>query len=281
MDRIAVIAGNGDLPENISLSLHGQARLAGIIGVNRELDWAGSMPHVSLGFGQLGKLWSQLRRWETTAVIFAGGVAERPSYRTFKLDFGTIASLPKVVAALVGGDDNVLRAVADIFAGQGFPVVGLSDVVPSLLAEEGQLGLVRIERDQFADLEEAFSQAKALGAMDAGQAAIVERGRSIALEAAEGTDAMLQRVVALRREGRISSRGGGVLVKCAKPRQDLRFDLPTIGMNTLRLASEAKLSVIGVEAGRSIILDQKRLIETANVGQIALYGFAGSRDRHG
>lgn len=281
MDRIAVIAGNGALPKIIAASLHKHEQLAGVVGVNLKLDWAADMPNKSLGFGQLGKLWAQLRRWEAAAVVFAGGVSERPDFRTFKLDFGTIASLPRVVAALSGGDDSVLRAVADIFSDKGFPVIGLSDCAPELLAGRGALGAISPDRLTMSDLEEAYSRAKALGAMDAGQAAVVERGRIVALEAAEGTDEMLKRVASLRDAGRISSRGGGVLVKCAKPKQDLRFDLPTIGLDTLKLASAAKLSAIGVEEQRTLILDQKRVLETANVGNIALYGFPSVRDRHG
>ncbi|MEO0497566.1 MAG: UDP-2,3-diacylglucosamine diphosphatase LpxI [Pseudomonadota bacterium] len=281
MERIAVIAGNGALPQQIAVSLHQQGKLAGVIGVNRKLDWAGDLPSLSLGFGQLGKLWSQLRRWEVGTVVFAGGVSERPDFRTFKLDFGTIASLPRVVAALAGGDDAVLRAVADIFYDKGFPVVGLRECAPDLLAGQGSLGQLKPDRRITADLEEAYSRAKALGAMDAGQAAVVERGRIVALEAAEGTDAMLARVASLRSEGRISPQGGGVLVKCAKPKQDLRFDLPTIGMETLKLASEAGLAAIGIEEQRTIVLDQRRVLETANISNMVIYGFASTRDRHG
>jgi hypothetical protein len=280
MQRLAIIAGGGGLPAEIARRLDGKGQLAGIIGVGTEPAGVSEFPIRVLNFGQLGALWRQLRNWNAEGVIFAGGVTDRPEFSILKMDLGTIKSLPRLVSILAAGDDAVLRGAADIFRDQGFPVFGFAEIIPELLPKAGLLGHVGLNDSQRNDLEDAFRISKGLGALDCGQASVVERGRAIALEAAEGTDLMLQRVIALRRDRRVSQRGGGVLVKCAKPAQDLRFDLPTIGLDTLKMASEAGISAIGLEAGRSIILDQKRVVETANTGGIALYAFPSDRDSH-
>ena len=115
-----------------------------------------------------------------------------------------------------------------------------------------------------------------LGALDAGQAAVVANGRALALEGAEGTAAMLERVTGLRSAGRVSDKGG-VLVKTMKPGQDTRFDLPTIGVDTVIQARAAGLNAIGVEAEVTLMLERNAIIEVADDARIALFGFAQSR----
>ena len=108
--------------------------------------------------------------------------------------------------------------------------------------------------------------------MDIGQGAVSVGGRVVALESAEGTDQMLQRVAALRKSGRISARRRGVLVKVCKPQQDLRADLPSIGANTVRLAAAAGLSGIAVEAGRSLVLGREETLQAADAAGLFVYG---------
>jgi len=122
------------------------------------------------------------------------------------------------------------------------------------------------------DIEKAASAAMALGALDVGQGAVCVGGRVVALEGVEGTDRMLERVAALRAEGRISARRKGVLVKLCKPQQDVRADLPSIGVSTVDNARKAGLAGIAVEAGRALVLDRQAMIATADASGLFVCG---------
>ena len=275
---LAIIAGEGDLPGVLCRTPGVQQDLCGVISIGSS---AAAIPDgvvvKTLGFAEIGHLWQILSQWQAKRVLFAGGVSSRPDYGRLFPDLGTLLALPKILPALAGGDDAVLRAVASIFEGQGFQVVGLQDLAPELLAAEGGFGQKKPSSAQMQDLEEGLRVARGLGALDAGQAAVIENGRVLAVEGAEGTKAMLQRVSALRREVRISRRGGGVLVKCSKPQQDLRFDLPTIGPGTFDEALEAGLSAIGVEAENTLVLHKERLLQAVQAAGVILYGFPRRR----
>src|SRR5690606_12091505 len=125
-------------------------------------------------------------------------------------------------------------------------------------------GAIRPDEEAMRDIAAASAAALALGALDVGQGAVAVGGRVVALEGAEGTDLMLERVASLRREGRISRRRKGVLVKLCKPEQDRRAGLPSIGVDTVRRAAEAGLAGIACEAGRSLVLDRTTLIAEAD-----------------
>lgn len=120
------------------------------------------------------------------------------------------------------------------------------------------------QKSDWRDLEAAAQAARAIGMLDIGQGAVAIGGRAIALEGIEGTDGLLERVKAMRGHGRIAGKKRGVLVKCAKPGQELRMDLPAIGPATVIAAHEAGLAGIGVEADRSLILDAKNVFGEAN-----------------
>ena len=127
--------------------------------------------------------------------------------------------------------------------------------MPDLIAGDGVMTKAETDRRRPQGLAAAFAAAKAIGALDIGQAAIAIGGRAIALEGVEGTDGLLARTRELRSHGRLAGKQRGVIVKCAKPGQELRADLPAIGPLTVAAAHEAGLAGIGVEAGRSLILD--------------------------
>ena len=125
------------------------------------------------------------------------------------------------------------------------------------------------------DLDAAFIAAKAIGALDIGQAAVAVGGRVIALEGVEGTDGLLERVVNLRNHGRLGKAKRGVLVKCAKPQQELRADLPTIGVETIERAHRAGLVGVGVEAEKSLILERDGVVAAADAAGLFVIGLTG------
>jgi DUF1009 family protein len=165
----------------------------------------------------------------------------------------------------------VLSSVVRFLEGKGYRVYGAGEVAPELLAAEGNLGAKAPSPDDRADIETGFRVVSALGRLDVGQAAVVVKGRVLAVEAAEGTDAMLVRCAELRKGGR--RRGlAGVLVKAPKPGQEERVDLPTIGPDTVEMAAQAGLAGIAVAAGRVLIADRDATIAAAGQHGLFLVG---------
>lgn len=271
---IGIIAGNGALPLQVIGYLRQRGRQAIVVGIKGEADERlAENAAASLGWGQIGKLFTTLKKSGCQDVLLIGGVSKRPDFSSVVGDLGTMRRLPKILSALMGGDDSLLTKVIGLFEVEGFRVVGIPDVAPALLAPYGPIGKVRADDTCRRDQNLAFQAVKRLGELDIGQAAVAVGGRVVALEGAEGTDAMVERCQILRDAGRIRAKGrAGVLVKAAKPGQDLRVDLPTIGPRTVELAANAQLAGIAVEAGRTLIAEQDTTIRLADEAGIFLFG---------
>ena len=169
---------------------------------------------------------STLRK-RADALVIVGGV-RRPDLWKLRPDWGFFVSLPQILEMMAGGgDDSVLSRVVRFFEAKGIAVRGAHEVAPGLLALGGPAGALSLDRQGHADAELGFAVRAALGPLDAGQAVVVADGRVLAIEGAEGTDAMLRRVADLRGSGATARRASGVLAKGPKPGQELRVDMPT------------------------------------------------------
>jgi DUF1009 family protein len=265
--RLAIIAGGGALPHHVAEAVRARGEDPFIIALSREAeeaDWVG-FDHSVLGIGDFANISRTFREEGIDRVVLSGWVRRRPEWRDIRPTLRTLAKIPAVLKTLVsGGDDAVLRMAMALIEASGAHVIGVHEVVPNLLAEPGPIGAVTPDADARRDIEAGIAAANALGALDVGQGAVAVGGRVVALEGAEGTDAMLERVVALKAEGRVSSRRRGVLVKLCKPGQDLRADLPSIGPSTVALAERAGLAGIAVEAGRALVLERANVIDVAD-----------------
>lgn len=265
--RLAIIAGGGALPHHVAEAVRARGEDPFIIALSREAeeaDWIG-FDHSVLGIGDFANISRTFKEEGIDRVVLSGWVRRRPEWRDIRPTLRTLAKIPAVLKTLVsGGDDAVLRMAMALIEASGAHVIGVHEVVPNLLAEPGPIGAVAPDVDDRRDIEAGIAAANALGALDVGQGAVAVGGRVVALEGAEGTDSMLERVVALKAEGRVSSRRRGVLVKLCKPGQDLRADLPSIGPSTVALAEKAGLAGIAVEAGRALVLERGNVIDIAN-----------------
>jgi DUF1009 family protein len=227
-------------------------------------------PHTWVKWGEIGKMFRALDQNGCGDLVIIGGV-NRPDFSNVRLDLGAIKTLPFILSLGKGGDDHVLSRVVRFFEEKGYRVHGAGDVAPELLAGEGVLGDKRPSADDKADIEIALGVVSALGRLDVGQAAVVTRGHVIAVEAAEGTDAMLARCAELR--ARSTRRGAvGVMVKAPKPGQEQRVDLPTIGPDTVRQAAAAGLAGIAVAAGQVLMAERDATIAAANEHGLFLVG---------
>jgi hypothetical protein len=244
-----------------------------IVGIRGEASPAiERFPHTWIKWGEFGKLFAALNDNACRDLVIIGGVT-RPDPSNIRLDLGALKNLPFLLTLGKGGDDHVLSNVVRFFEKKGYRVHGAGDVVPELLVEEGVLGKIAPSAADRADIELAFKVVDALGRLDVGQAAVVIKGYVVAVEAAEGTDAMLDRCAALRVSGRTRGQGRtGVLVKMPKPGQEERVDLPTIGPETIKKASAAGLAGVAVAAGRVLMAERGATIEAANQNGLFLFG---------
>lgn len=270
--RIGLICGGGDFPVEVAAAAVAGGREVLLIGLKGSADDSiEAFPHVWVHVGEVGKVFRALEDFGTRDLALVGAV-RRPAAKDVRLDWVGMKSVGQLGRLLGGGDDRVLAGLIDFLERQGYAVVGVQDVAPSLLVAAGVLGRVTPDADAQADIAEARRLLGALGPFDVGQSVVIADRRVLAVEAAEGTDLMLKRVGKLRAQRRVRGEGG-CLVKMAKPGQDLRVDLPAIGPRTVEAAIEAKLAGIAVEAGRAIATDLKGLTAAADKAGIFLFGF--------
>ncbi len=264
--RLAIIAGAGALPHHVAEAARRQGEDPFIIALSREADsdWTG-FDHSTLAIGDFAAISRTFAEEGIDRVVLSGAVQRRPEWRDIRPTLKTLAKVPSVLRTLVsGGDDAVLRMAIELIEASGARVIGAHEVVPDLLAEAGPIGIHAPADEDRPDIAAGIAAADALGALDVGQGAIAVGGRVVALEGAEGTDAMLARVAALKADGRVPARRRGVLVKLCKPQQDERADLPSIGPSTVAGAEAAGLSGIAVEAGRALVLERSEVVEAAD-----------------
>lgn len=265
--RIGIIAGGGALPLAVVRTLVAQGANPFVAVIDGEVENAAAFAIADYKIMQLedfGLLIPQLKKAGVARLIMAGGVARRPRLRAIRWTLSTLKLIPRVAAAITRGDDGVLRAVVEIMETNGITVVGAHEIVPNLLAPQGQLSRQRPTETDWRDIMAASEAAIAIGQLDIGQAAISIGGRVVALEGIEGTDGLLERMVALRGHGRLAGKQRGVLVKRCKPQQELRTDLPAIGPDTMDQAQAAGLAGVAMDAGRSFILEYERTIARAD-----------------
>lgn len=266
---LGILAGGGSLPARIAEAVRGQGRDVFVVAFEGHTDPAtvAGLPHLWSRFGAAGSIIARLKQEGVGDLVFAGPV-RRPSFTELLPDWYTTKFLAKVGTRALG-DDGLLRSVAKQLEGEGFRVVGLHEFLTGLLTAPGPVGRLLPDEEAERDIARAVAVARAVGALDVGQGAVVQQGIVLAVEAVEGTDAMLERCAALRRPG-----PGGVLVKVAKPQQDRRIDLPTMGVTTVETAARAGLRGIAVEAGGSLLVDRAAVAEAADRLGLFVVGIA-------
>ena len=266
-EKIGIIAGRGQLPRHIIAALQAAGRDFFVLAIEGQAEplTVEGVPHAWVGLGQVGYGFATLKAAAVRQVVFAGAV-KRPSLFNLKLDAKGAAMIAKIGIKSLG-DDGLLRAVSNAFEDEGFEMVGADQLLKTLVVGEGNLGRFKPDELALNDLQRGFRVALALGALDVGQAVVVQQGIVLGVEAIEGTDSLIDRATIVRRDGL-----GGVLVKVMKPGQDRRFDLPTIGPETVSRAAAAGLRGIGFEAGSVIILDLAEAIARADAAGIFLFG---------
>ena len=265
--RIGIVAGAGDMPHRVIAACREQGRDPFVIGLRDQADpdAFATPPDAWIRLGEAGKGVALLKSAGAADVVLVGGV-RRPPIRSLRPDAWTARLLLKVGRAYYR-DGSILAAIAGALESEGLRVIAPESVAASLAAKPSVYAGREPDAAQQADIARGFEVARALGALDVGQAVIVQQGRVVGVEAAEGTDALIERCRSLLTPGE-----GGVLVKACKPGQDVRTDLPTIGPQTVAGAARAGLSGIAVAAGRALIVDRDEAVRAADAAGIFVIG---------
>lgn len=275
--RLGILAGGGPLPSRVAEAAHAAGRDVFIVGLEGFADPATLQPwpHQTIRMGAAGRILAALRAHGCEDLVLIGKV-RRPSVFDLRPDAEGAKLLARVGRAAFAGDDGLLSAVVRVLGEEGFQVIGAHDVMQQALGPRGLLTRAAPDAQAMADIVRGAVVARALGQADVGQGCVVQHGLVLAVEAIEGTDAMLSRCGALARPG-----VGGVLVKLVKPGQDRRADLPTIGPTTIRNAAAAGLRGIAFEAGGTILAERDATVAAADAAGLFLLGLDPDSIRDG
>ncbi|ESQ82925.1 hypothetical protein AEAC466_15580 [Asticcacaulis sp. AC466] len=271
-NKLALISGGGSLPVEIAAYLQRTNRAYTVIRIDGLSDaMLDAHPGHTLGLGDFARLFEILAVEQVKTVCMCGYV-QRPDFDTMQKDHGA-QHLRSIQTAGRGGDDSLLRQVAKVIASQGYHIEGAHEVNPELLIGAGLQAGPDPSPEAMEDAQEAMRVATAVGALDIGQAVVVAGRITLAVEAQEGTQAMLGRIVNLNPvlRGTLVNRKG-VLAKLAKPIQDLRLDMPTIGLQTVEDVAAAGLCGIVARSHHLLIVDKPAVYARAAELGVFIYG---------
>lgn len=269
---LGLIAGSGSLPLSVIDACRKAKRPVFVLGLkgHASADILSDSKGDFIRLGAIGKAIRLLKKNGVREIVFIGAV-RRPSVAEIMPDLKALSMLVKVGFQLLG-DDNLLRILVAEANKQGFEVIGVDSIVPELLAQEGVYGRIEPNKQDRLDIARGVEVAKTLGQVDVGQAVIVQRGLVLSVEGIEGTAELIKRTAKLKRKG-----GGGVLVKVAKPQQDRRVDLPTIGPATVQAVYDAGLKGIAVESGAALLAESGKMIALADKLGVFVMGVSCKR----
>lgn len=273
-ENIGLIAGWGRFPICVAEKLRQLGHNVYCVGVHGHADPA--LKQICTDFREfgMGKMGAQVRYFQRhgiTRATMAGKIFKTLLFQKFHL----IKHLPDLTTwrhfypmfltrSKDRRDDTLLTTVTELYAANGIRFAPATDFAPELLVKEGVLTDRKISEVQLKDIRFGWQIAKQLGRLDIGQSVAVNRLAVLAVEAIEGTDECI------RRAGSLCGQGGFTVVKVAKPQQDMRFDVPTVGVGTIQTMVDSGGRILAIEAGKTIMLDEKELITFADRHRISI-----------
>jgi DUF1009 family protein len=264
-ENIGLIAGKGQFPLLFAEAARNQGFQVIAVAHQGETDPAlASLVHRChwIYVGQLGKIIRIFKKEGVSQAVMVGGITRGRLFRHFRPDLRALSLIRRVGA---GKDDRLLRAVAAELEGEGIQIAPSTLFMEEILASPGQLSRRAPNPEERRDIDYGFKAAKEIGRLDIGQCVVVRRQVVVALEAIEGTDE------AIRRGGLLAG-PGAVVVKVSKPDQDLRFDVPAVGRETIQTMAAVRAAVLAVEAGKSLMFDRAEMLQEADRAGIAVWG---------
>jgi len=267
--KLGLIAGMGELPIAIAGEAKSQGYTICAIALEPLADRSLSS-HVDeikwVNVGKLGTLINSLKKSGIKEAVMAGKVSKTLLYKS-KIT-PDLRAVKLLLTLKDRRDDSILLAIAKELADEGIELLDITLFSTGLLMPEGVLTKNKPSNDERKDIEFGWKMAKEIGRLDIGQTVVVKNRAVMAVEAIEGTDE------AIKRGGRLAGEGA-VVVKVSKPNQDMRFDVPAVGLQTLSAMQEVKARVLCVEAKKSLILNKDKLLEEAKIAGISIVGYSG------
>ena len=268
LPKLGILAGGGSLPRGLAdhcqfigreyflVALKGHADETTLIG----------LPHMWSRLGSAGKIIRELKEQNVKDIVMVGPVRRPPMLTVFP-DWRGIKFLTRVGHRAMGGDNSLLTAIAEEFEREGFTIVGIHELIQGLLAPVGLFGRVRPAHRALKFIEIGIKEVQNLGQRDIGQAVVILGENVIGLEDGNGTDDLIRRC-----RNKVLDNNGPILIKAKKPGQDRRFDLPTIGVQTVQLAVECGFAGIAIEAGQTLVVDMPNVTKIADENGLFIIG---------
>jgi DUF1009 family protein len=267
MKKLGLIAGCGELPSVVAAEARAKGYSVFAVGLEPLADksLASAVDEIRwINVGKLGSIINTLKKAGVTEAVLAGKV---PKSLLYKSKITPDLRAVKVLFSLKDrADDSIMLAITGELARDGITLLNTTDFSVRLLAPDGVLGKHAPSKSEWKDIEFGFGIAKEMGRLDIGQTVVVKNMAVMAVEAIEGTDE------AIKRGGRLAG-SGAVVIKVSKPQQDLRFDVPAVGMETLTAMIEVQARVLAVEQGKSIILARQEVTKKADKSNISIVGY--------
>lgn len=269
MTPLGLIAGGGDLPRRILAAAAARGRPVFIVALEGQTPPAlvDGLPHLWTPLGPVVTVLERLKAEGVEEVVLAGHV-RRPALSELKLDWRSTKILAKL-GIKAFGDDGLLKGVRGLLEDEGFRLLSPADLVGDMTIAAGALGRHAPDAEAQIDIARGVAVVRGLGALDIGQAAVVQGGLVLGVEAAEGTEALIARCGPLGRGG-----AAPVLIKLRKPGQDTAIDLPAIGPATIAQLKAAGLRGVAVEAGGTLLIDRDHVRDLADEAGIFIWGIA-------
>jgi DUF1009 family protein len=269
--KIGIIAGSGQFPIIFSKAARNKGYSVFITAIVGETDaaienYANAVEWVEIG--QFERMIKFFNKNKVKEAVFLGAVNKTRIFKDVKPDMTAISIVSNLRHT---NDDELLRAFAAALEKRGIIIRASTFLLPELLALEGCWTGRKPDPDEKSDIDLGFYIAKQIGRLDIGQSVVISGGSVLAVEAIDGTDATLKR-------GGMLSRGKAVAVKVSKPDQDLRFDVPAIGVETVRVMHEAQITALGVEAGKTVVFDKNEMVALADKYGISIVALSNERE---
>ena len=266
--KLGIIAGGGSLPK-ILIDYCKQNEIPyfvlAISGNAEKSYFDSSVNHAFIRIGQAGTGFQRFKDEHIQDVVMIGTI-RRPTLADLVPDLRTTAFFAKIGFKSLG-DDGILRALIKEIEVENWRVVGVHEIMPDILLKAGVLTKAKPDKQAVADIKRGIEVALKLGELDVGQSVVVQQGLVLGVEGIEGTDELIKRTAAYQRKG-----DGGVLIKLRKPQQDMRIDLPTIGLQTIENAHKSGLRGLAAHAGNALVVDEKEVIKLADKYKMFLIG---------
>ncbi len=260
-EPIAIFAGRGNLPKMLIEDFQKKNRRFFVFllaGESYEIDYSEFNP-LKISYGEVEKFFATMKQQKISKIVFIGGVT-KPNFSTIKVDKSGAILLAKILANKILGDDAVLKTVMKFLEKNGVNIVPIDDLLDCIVSKKGVLTKIQPSLENISDINLGVSAIKKFSDFDVGQSLVIAQKQIIAVEALEGTDAMIQRCKKLA----VDYKNKAILVKMKKRNQSKKADLPTIGVATVQNCAESGLCGIAIQAGSTLVLEKELLIKTAD-----------------